>query len=81
MDLRYFCATLRSRFRKELEKTLKKGEAVLEDTVSFCSDLIKSKSVTPNDDGALERIKDYLIKAGFDEAKILTFRLRTVRTL
>lgn len=46
---------------------------MLEDVVSLCSDLIRSKSVTPNDDGALEHIKDYLISAGFDEAKILVF--------
>lgn len=43
-----------------------------EDVISFCSNLIKAKSVTPNDDGALEYVKDYLIKAGFS-AQILTF--------
>lgn len=45
---------------------------MIEEVVSFCSDLIKCKSVTPTDDGVLERIRAYLLKAGF-EVEILTF--------
>jgi succinyl-diaminopimelate desuccinylase len=42
------------------------------DVVSFCSDLIKCKSVTPANDGAIEYIDDFLASVGF-ETKILTF--------
>ncbi|MDR1375383.1 MAG: succinyl-diaminopimelate desuccinylase [Holosporaceae bacterium] len=40
--------------------------------ISLCSDLIKCKSVTPADDGALEQISSFLRSIGF-ETTILTF--------
>ncbi|MDR2107158.1 MAG: succinyl-diaminopimelate desuccinylase [Holosporaceae bacterium] len=39
----------------------------------FCADLIRCKSVTPNDDGAIGRIADFLSAFGA-ETEILTFR-------
>ena len=42
------------------------------DVIDFCSDLIKCKSVTPNDDGAIECIEKFLKKIGF-ETRILEF--------
>jgi succinyl-diaminopimelate desuccinylase len=43
------------------------------DVISFCSELIKCKSVTPENDGAIELIAKFLKTAGF-ETTILTFR-------
>jgi succinyl-diaminopimelate desuccinylase len=43
------------------------------DVISLCSDLIKCKSVTPNDDGALDVIANYLMTIGF-ETNIMTFK-------
>ncbi|MDR2781177.1 MAG: succinyl-diaminopimelate desuccinylase [Holosporaceae bacterium] len=40
--------------------------------IEFCSDLIKCKSVTPNDDGAIEYLAHFLSSIGF-ETKVLTF--------
>lgn len=45
---------------------------MIEEVIQFCSELIKCRSITPDDDGALSCIKNYLLKAGF-EAQILTF--------
>jgi succinyl-diaminopimelate desuccinylase len=42
------------------------------DVLSFCSELIKCKSVTPADDGALYRIEKYLVSLGF-ETKVMSF--------
>ncbi|MDR3187360.1 MAG: succinyl-diaminopimelate desuccinylase [Holosporaceae bacterium] len=42
------------------------------DVVSLCSDLIKCKSVTPADDGALEHVTSFLRSLGF-ETTALTF--------
>lgn len=43
------------------------------DVVSLCSDLIKCKSVTPNDDGAIDVIAEYLLSLGF-HTEILIFK-------
>ncbi len=43
------------------------------DVVSFCSELIKRKSVTPNDDGILDYVSEFLSSVGF-ETKILEFK-------
>ncbi|MDR3179613.1 MAG: succinyl-diaminopimelate desuccinylase [Holosporaceae bacterium] len=43
------------------------------DVVSLCSRLIKCKSVTPNDDGALDLVADFLAAVGF-ETNIMFFR-------
>jgi len=43
------------------------------DVVSLCSDLIKCKSVTPNDDGAIDVVAEYLSSLGF-YTKILIFK-------
>ncbi|MDR0581117.1 MAG: succinyl-diaminopimelate desuccinylase [Holosporaceae bacterium] len=43
------------------------------DVISFCSDLIRCKSVTPQDDGALNLISNFLSAVGF-ETRILTFQ-------
>lgn len=50
--------------------------------VKFCSDLVRCKSVTPVDDGAIDYISNFLKKLGF-ETKILEFSKenRTVRNL
>ena len=50
--------------------------------VKFCSDLVRCKSVTPIDDGAIDYVSDFLKKLGF-ETKILEFseKGRTVRNL
>lgn len=50
--------------------------------VKFCSDLVRCKSVTPIDDGAIDFILDFLKNLGF-ETKILEFSEgdRTVRNL
>ena len=42
------------------------------DVVEFCSDLIKCKSVTPQNDGAIEYIANFLDKLGFS-VKMLPF--------
>ncbi|MDR1983098.1 MAG: succinyl-diaminopimelate desuccinylase [Holosporaceae bacterium] len=42
------------------------------DVVSFCADLVGCRSVTPNNDGAIERIAQFLSPLGF-ETKILVF--------
>jgi len=42
------------------------------DVIEFCSDLIRCKSVTPDDDGAIECISKFLQKLGFS-TEILTF--------
>ncbi|MDR0968501.1 MAG: succinyl-diaminopimelate desuccinylase [Holosporaceae bacterium] len=41
--------------------------------VELCSNLIKCKSVTPNDDGAIELVAEFLSSAGF-ETRILAFK-------
>ncbi|MDR2723693.1 MAG: succinyl-diaminopimelate desuccinylase [Holosporaceae bacterium] len=43
------------------------------DVVSFCSDLIRCKSVTPEDDGAIDYISKFLSSVGF-KTQILTFK-------
>ncbi|MDR2794309.1 MAG: succinyl-diaminopimelate desuccinylase [Holosporaceae bacterium] len=43
------------------------------DVVSFCAELIKCKSVTPDDDGALDLVADFLASVGF-ETNIMFFR-------
>ncbi|MDR0753093.1 MAG: M20/M25/M40 family metallo-hydrolase, partial [Holosporaceae bacterium] len=43
------------------------------DVVSFCSDLIRCKSVTPRDDGAIDCISKFLSSVGF-KTQILTFK-------
>ena len=43
------------------------------DVVSFCSELIKRKSVTPNDDGIADYVADFLSSIGF-ETRILEFK-------
>ncbi len=43
------------------------------DVVSLCSDLIKCKSVTPNDDGAIDVVAGYLSSLGF-HTEILIFK-------
>ena len=50
--------------------------------IKFCSDLVRCKSVTPIDDGAIDYISNFLKKLGF-ETKILEFseKERTVRNL
>ena len=50
--------------------------------VEFCSDLVRCKSVTPSDDGAIDYISEFLKNLGF-ETKILEFSEgdRTVRNL
>ena len=50
--------------------------------VKFCSDLIRCKSVTPIDDGAINYVSDFLKDLGF-ETKILEFseKNRAVRNL
>lgn len=52
------------------------------DVVDFCSDLIRCKSVTPEDGGAIDYIAEFLRKNGF-ETKILKFSegSRTVKNL
>ena len=52
------------------------------DVVKFCSDLVRCKSVTPIDDGAIDFISDFLKNLGF-ATKILEFseKGRTVRNL
>lgn len=52
------------------------------DVVKFCSDLVRSKSITPTDDGAIECIAEFLKNSGF-ETKILEFseKGRSVRNL
>lgn len=52
------------------------------DVVKFCSDLVRCKSVTPADDGAIDYISKFLKDLGF-ETKILEFSEgeRTVRNL
>jgi len=52
------------------------------DVVKFCSDLIRCKSVTPTDNGAIDYISEFLKNLGF-ESKILEFSegKRTVRNL
>jgi len=52
------------------------------DVVKFCSDLVRCKSVTPVDDGAIDYISDFLKNLGF-ETEILEFseKERTVRNL
>ncbi|MBO7454155.1 MAG: succinyl-diaminopimelate desuccinylase [Alphaproteobacteria bacterium] len=52
------------------------------DVVRFCSDLVRCKSVTPADDGAIDYISEFLKGLGF-ETKILKFSEgdRTVRNL
>lgn len=45
---------------------------MIDDVLSLCSKLIKCKSVTPMDDGAIDCVADYLSAVGFD-AKILDF--------
>lgn len=52
------------------------------DVVKFCSDLVRFKSVTPIDDGAIDYISNFLKNLGF-ETKILEFseKNRTVRNL
>ena len=45
---------------------------MIDDVLSLCSKLIKCKSVTPKDDGAIECIADYLSAAGF-ETNVLNF--------
>jgi succinyl-diaminopimelate desuccinylase len=42
------------------------------DIVAFCSDLVRCKSVTPNDDGVMDIIAHYLESFGF-KTEILTF--------
>ncbi|MDR1235760.1 MAG: succinyl-diaminopimelate desuccinylase [Holosporaceae bacterium] len=43
------------------------------DVIDFCSDLIRCRSVTPDDDGAIDYIANFLSLIGF-ETKILTFK-------
>ncbi|MDR2766611.1 MAG: succinyl-diaminopimelate desuccinylase [Holosporaceae bacterium] len=43
------------------------------DVVSFCSDLIRCKSVTPRNDDAIEYISSFLLTLGF-ETNVLTFK-------
>jgi len=52
------------------------------DVVKFCSDLVRCRSVTPVDDGAIDYISEFLKNLGF-ETKILEFSEgdRTVRNL
>lgn len=45
---------------------------MLDDVLSLCSKLIKCKSITPKDDGAIDCIAAYLSAAGFD-IKVLNF--------
>lgn len=52
------------------------------DVIKFCSDLVRCKSVTPVDDGAIDYISEFLKNLGF-ETQILEFseEERTVRNL
>ena len=45
------------------------------DVVSFCSNLIRRKSVTPLDDGAIDCISEFLSSIGF-KTRIMTFKSR-----
>ncbi|MBR1735384.1 MAG: M20/M25/M40 family metallo-hydrolase, partial [Alphaproteobacteria bacterium] len=45
---------------------------MIDEVLSFCSKLIQCKSITPEDNGALDYIDKYLSEIGFD-TKILTF--------
>lgn len=52
------------------------------DVVKFCSDLVRFKSVTPVDDGAIDYLSEFLKNLGF-ETQVLEFseKERTVRNL
>ncbi len=52
------------------------------DVIEFCSNLVRCKSITPADDGAIDYISNFLKNLGF-ETKILEFseENRTVRNL
>ena len=52
------------------------------DVLNFCSDLVRFKSVTPIDDGAIDYISEFLKNLGF-ETQILEFseKNRVVRNL
>ncbi len=52
------------------------------DVIDFCSNLVRCKSITPSDDGAIDYISEFLKNLGF-ETKVLEFSEggRTVRNL